>query len=424
MARCWLILVFCVSGLRCRPFPDNSNSFTTASLHSAAEQPGQVNDLADSDYPDMITEFLRLSTTSTVPSIPKSIKSSSVTTPSTRDIPSTTASPVTEKATQVVTAKFIPTVVTTTERSKTKDVTVKSEIEKPTVQQGQQQKMATTPSVPTTKLAAKETELNVFQPQTAVVKSKQTITTEATVTAQTPVVAATRQPQKVVSNSLQNVVQLPTVAPKQPVVQQPEDIKVQQQQLAATMAVPAQQTSLGSNNGPVRQQQQPGLVSQQTMPIQPIAQQQMLPSLPMAPQPVMLNPSAVQPQTSNPSVLPQQVMPMFQPQMIPSNLPVAPQQLSNQQFQQPIAMMANPAFRPQRPLFSAQAPLVHSKLMTPVTNRLVNNNQRRVFIQGNNGNPINLIPTSGMQQFMLPSFSPNGMQMLSPSVMSSSTIQQ
>lgn len=424
MATCWLILALCVAGLWCRPLPDDS--VKASSLNSATEEEGQFNDMADSDYPDMITEFLRLSTTSTVPTMAKSSASFIATTPSAiRGTQSTTVSPVTKKMFQVATAKFSPIVVTTTESSKIKDVTAKSTV--------QEQKTATTPSVQAvTKPAAKEMESNVVQPQT-VVKSKQT--TEATVTDQAPVVSASKQPQKVASNSLQNVVQLPTAPLKQPIVQQPEEIKVQQQQLAAT-SVPFQQTSLASNNGPPRQQQQQGFVSQQMVPTQPMAQQQMLPSLPVAPQPMIANPSMVQPHMmSNPSMNPPQMpnLPMFQQQtmrnppvfqqVVPNNVPVPPQQLPNQQFQQPIAM-ANPALRPQLPLFSAQPSLANSKSMAPVTNRLVSNNQKRLFIQGSNGTPVNVIPSSNWQQFMLPSFSPNGMQMLSPSVMSSSMAQQ
>lgn len=346
MVRSWLtFLVLCLAGLWCHPVPDNGIL-----------------------YPDIMTEFLRLTTTR--PTVATSTKRSVIESTLAED----------EKAFETATA-----VETTTELVL---VTNKPQTGKSTVEQ---KATITKPD--------KEMVLNEIQPPQMVVPVDSKQTTQVTVAAQhtidlMPADNEFKQPQKVVfksnlSQSLVTTERQPTDHPVtfKPTGQQSLGInQVQQQQMAGSTVV--QQPNLvqtAASNGPQQQQQQQPSFSIQSF----VAQQQMMQNPPVIQQQTVPNPFRTQPQMM-------QSPPMVQPQIMHNPFMV----------QQP--MMVNPLFRPQ---FSAQTPLVNMKKMDPVTHRLVPaSRSKHYYIRGGDGTPLKLIPLKAFKPFMLS----NGIQ--SPAV--------
>jgi hypothetical protein len=427
-----VILAVCVVGLWCHPVPEKDNNTNDGALNPILKKMndlGQLNDFADSDYHDTVTDFLRLSTTT--PTVATSTKKSVVTTPSTLS-PSTTikttiaqtttakspssTSGVT-KAFEVATAKFFPSVAPTIVMTTGKPTTAT-----PPVAEALVPKLETLAPIVATPLpfveklqkTNKPAPLNEIEPLTkptfatqttamppiSNVSQKQLIPDPVTLTQQSPAIPTT---QPGVSGPIKQ--QAVPAVQRQPVavLNQP-----QQQQMAVSGAASIQQqpTNLvqtaasSAATAPRQQQQQPNFA-----PIAvPISTQQQQ-------QPVMQNPARMQPPMM-PTML-NAAQSATQQQMMMQN-PAVMQQM----------MMRNPVFQQQqfqqmlqnRPQFPARvSPAVSTStakpgvqktaapaVMTLISNPLFGSNGRPVFFLGGNGTPTKMFPISSLPQLLSP----------------------
>lgn len=423
-----VILAVCVVGLWCHPVSEKDNNTNDGALNPVLKKMndlGQLNDFADSDYHDTVTDFLRLSTT--MPTVATSTKKSVVTTPSTLS-PSTTIkttiaqtttttakSPSTSgitKAFEVATAKFFPSVAPTI-------ATGKPTTAAPPVAEALVPKLETLAPIVATPLpfveklqkTNKPAPLNEIEPLTkptfaaqttamppiSNVSQKKLIPDLATLTQQTPAIQ-TAQP--AVSGSIKQ--QAVPAVQRQPVavLNQP-----QQQQMAVSGAASIQQqpTNLvqtaasSAATAPRQQQQQQPNFAPMAVPISTQQQQQPMMQNPAKMQPpmmpTMLNAaqSAAQQQMmlQNPAVMQQMMMrnPVFQ----------------QQQFQQ---MLQNRPQFPARVSTSTAKPGVQKTaapvVMTLISNPLFNSNGRPVFFLGGNGTPTKMFPISSLPQLLSP----------------------
>ncbi|XP_057371106.1 mucin-2-like [Daphnia carinata] len=410
MVKCWLTLAVCVAAFWCHPVPDSSN---TGASHPSlkVEQLGQSNEFADSDYPDMMTDFLRLSTA--MPTVAASTKSFLVNTPSTSTLPPSTTTKTTtrpstanhEPATAgVATAKYIPTVTTTTTGKPTTAINTTPAIivETTTIlPRVQKEQTSVTPLVSAEKLQAvkKPAGLNEIEPlqktdtqtkPTAVVaQTTANPSSSAVQQKQIPSPAATQAQQTATTQSAITTApfneqwqpsftglgqqQAPSAIPPAAVFNQP-----QQQQMAVGGATaiqqPTNQVQTAASYGPRQQIQVPNFT--------PMAVANM-----QQHQPVMQNPIMVQQMMRNPAFQQQQFQMMYQ-----NRVPVTTQTSTN----------AKQKIKPA------------STILTPLANPLIGNNRRPVYFVGGNGAPANLLPLSAWPQLVS-----NGVQ-TSPSVATAS----
>ncbi|EFX77103.1 hypothetical protein DAPPUDRAFT_106354 [Daphnia pulex] len=424
-SRLMVILAVCVVGLWCHPMPEKDNNTNDGALNPLLKKMndlGQLNDFADSDYHDTVTDFLRLSTTS--PTVATSTKKSVVTTPSTLS-PSTTikttiaqtttdkspSSSGVTKAFEVATAKFFPSVAPTIVMTTGKPTTAA-----PPVAEALAPKLETLAPVVATPLpfveklqkTNKPAPLNEIEPLTkptfvaqttamppiSNVSQKKLIPDLATLTQQSPAIPTARP---AVSGSIKQ--QAVPAVQRQPVavLNQP-----QQQQMAVSGAASIQQqpTNLvqtaASSTATAPRQQQPNFAPM-AVPISTQQQQQ----------PVMQNPARMQPPMM-PTML-NAAQSATQQQMMMQN-PAVMQQM----------MMRNPVFQQQqfqqmlqnRPQFSTRVSTSTAKpgvqktaapaVMTLISNPLFGSNGRPVFFLGGNGTPTKMFPISSLPQLLSP----------------------
>ena len=392
-SRCWLplLLVFCVSGLWCHPVPEKSNTSDGAVSPLRAQELGQPSDLADNDYPEMMTDFLRLTTTTpTVASSTKNSNNSAATTNAT------------QKPFEIATAKFSPTLATTT--TTTAKPTTPSTTSLPQVKN-------VTPDSETTATVEPESVTTEQVTATPPAKSKQpTVTAQQTGLALNPA-----KQQKVIPNQKKqmSVQKTATAAVQQqqqppvptiPMVQQPfalNDIPQQQPTpiFPSQVQNPAQQPTV--SNQPQQQQQQMAVSTTAQQPFTAASNGPRQPIFVPVPNQQQANPAMVQqPMMMANPVMAQQPMPMPNPAMI--------------QQQQQLQMMQNPY--QQRLLQQAQANLLanSNKQKGTVTNQQRwGSAGRPVFIRGGNGTPTHLIPLAAWPQY-IQSIPSNGIQMIPP----------
>ncbi|KZS21334.1 sp zinc finger transcription factor-like protein [Daphnia magna] len=413
MAKCWLTLAVCVAAFWCHPVPDSSNTATTGASRPSlkVEELEQLNEFADSDYPDMMTDFLRLSTA--MPTVAASTKSFLVNTPSTSTLPPSTSTKTTTKPSivnnvsataGVATAKFIPTVTTTTTRKPTTAInTTPAIIEETTTILPRVQKEQTSAPVIATPVASVEklqainkpaglNEIETSQktdmqtkptavvtqttanPSSATMQQKPIPSPAATLVQQTATSPAPFNEQWQPNFTGLGQQQAPSAIPPAVVFNQP-----QQQQMAVGGATAIQQTTnqvqTAASNGPRQQVQVPNFAPMAV----PNMQQH---------QPMMQHPAMVQQMVRNPAFQQQQ---QFQT-MYQNRVPATAQASTN----------AKQKVKPS------------STILTPLANPMMGSNRRPVYFVGGNGAPANLLPLSAWPQLMS-----NGVQ-TSPPVATSS----
>jgi len=420
------ILAVCVVGLWCHPVPDKNNNTNAGALSpKKVDDLGQLNDFAYNDYPDMVTDFLRLSTT--VPTVAASTKTSVVTTPSTLSpsttvkttiLPSTTKSPSTSgitKAFEVATANFFPsaapTILMTTTGKPTTPIRPAAESSVPKLQTLAPIVATPLPFVEKLQKTNKPASLNEIEPLTKPTVAAQTtamppissvsqqklIPDLTTPTQQSPIIQTTVSEQQHQRPALSSSIKQQAVpaVQRQPVavLNQP-----QQQQMAVSGAASIQQqpTNLvqtAASSAPRQQQQQQNNFAPMAVPIS--TQQQL---------PVMQNPVKMQPQmmpNAAQSAMQQQQQMMLQNPAVMQQMMMRNPVFQQQQFQQ---MLQN---RPQFPVRVAttakpgvQKPA--APVMTLINNPLFGNNRRPVFFLGGNGTPTNMFPISALPQLLSP----------------------
>ncbi|KAI9564156.1 hypothetical protein GHT06_007894 [Daphnia sinensis] len=413
MAKCWLTLAVCVAAFWCHPVPDSGNTATTGAPRPSVkvEELEQSNEFADSDYPDMMTDFLRLSTA--MPTVAASTKSFLVNTPSTSTLPPSTSTKTTTKPSivnnapataGVATAKFIPTVTTTTTRKPTTAInTTPAMIIETTTILPRVQKEQTSAPVLTTPVASAEkgvkkpAGLNEIEPsqktdtqtKPSAVVIQTTANPSSSTIQQKPSPAATQVQQAVTTQSAitpapfneqwqpsltgSGQQQAPSAIPPAAVFNQP-----QQQQMAVSGATaiqpPTNQVQTAASNWPRQQVQVQNFAPMAV----PNMQQH---------QPMMQNPAMVQQIVRNPAFQQQQFQMMYQ-----NRVPATAQASTN----------AKQKVKP------------GSTILTPLANPMMGNNRRPVYFLGGNGAPANLLPLSAWPQLVS-----NGVQ-TSPSVANAS----
>ena len=418
MATCWLTLAVFVVGLWCHPVPDKNNNTNARALSPAlnkVDDLGQLNDFAD--YPDMVTDFLRLSTTK--PTVAASTKASVVTTPSTQS-PSTTirTSPSTSgftKAFEVATAKFFPsvasTVMTTTEGI---PITAVLPNAGALVPQTLSPVVATPQSfIEKLQKTNKPAALNEIEPLTKPTVAAQT-------TAKPPIPSVAQQKQKLIPDpetltQQPPIIQNPAIQQQQPTAALSGSIKQQavpavQRQPVAVVNQPQQQQMAVSGAASIEQHQPTNLV--QTTGSAPRQQQQQQNFAPQVvpisaqQQPMMQNPAKMQPQPQMIPMMPNPAQSSVQHQQMMLQNPAMMQQM----------MMRNPVFQQQQfQMMLQNRPQVQAKatstvrpgvkqaatpVMTLINNSMFGNNKRPVFFLGGNGNPTNILPISALPQLL------------------------
>lgn len=407
MARCWLTLALCVAAFWCHPVPDSSNAATTTAPRPSlkVKKLEQSSELADSDYPDMMTDFLRLSTA--MPTVAASTKSFLVSTPSTSTLPPSTStgtatkpSTVTNAPTTagVATAKFIPTVATTTTTKKpstefnpTSAKIAETTTMLPPVQAQTSPAVIAAPMASVEKLQAinKPVGLNEIEPShktvaqakpTAVVTQAMANPSSTTVqqkpipspvTTQVQQTATTQIPfneQWQPSLSGLGQQQAPSAIPPGVVFNQPQ---LQQMAVGGTTAIQQanNQVQTAASNGPYQQLQVPNFAPMAV----PNRQQY---------QPMMQNPVMIQQGMRNPAIQQQQFQMMYQ-----NRVPSTAQAATN----------------------AKQRVQASSTILTPLANPMMGNNRRPVYFIGGNGAPANLLPLSAWPQLLS-----SGVQMSPP----------
>nr|CAH0106187.1 unnamed protein product [Daphnia galeata] len=427
MATCWLTLAVFVVGLWCHPVPDKNNNTNASALSPALKKVddlGQLNDFAD--YPDMVTDFLRLSTTK--PTVAASTKASVVTTPSTQSpsttirttIKTTTAkSPSTSgitKAFEIATAKFFPsvapTVMTTTEGI---PITAVLPDAGALVPQKLSPVVATPqPFIEKLQKTNKPAALNEIEPLTKPTVAVQT-------TAKPPIPSVAQQQQKLIPDpetltQQPPIIQNPVIEQQQPTAAFSGSIKQQavpavQRQPVAVFNQPQQQQMAVSGAASIQQHQPTNLV-QTTASSAPRQQQQQQNFAPQVvpisaqQQPMMQNPAKMQPQPPMIPMMPNPAQSAVQQQQMMLQNPAMMQQM----------MMRNPVFQQQQfQMMLQNRPQVQAKatstvrpgvkqpatpVMTLINNSMFGNNRRPVFFLGGNGNPTNILPISALPQLL------------------------